>query len=44
MKTPLLAVLRVLVVWALAAPASAQLVAPNAMGVSIGHMHINGTP
>ena len=43
MKTPLLAVVRVLVVSALAAPASAQLAAPNTTGVSIGHMHINAT-
>jgi catechol 2,3-dioxygenase-like lactoylglutathione lyase family enzyme len=43
MKTPLLAFVAVFGLSAFAAPASAQLAAPNAMGVSIGHMHINAT-
>jgi len=41
MKTSIFAVMVALVV--LAAPASAQLAAPNGLGVSIGHMHINAT-
>jgi catechol 2,3-dioxygenase-like lactoylglutathione lyase family enzyme len=43
MKTLLTACLAVLGLFAIISPASAQLAAPNAMGVSIGHMHINAT-
>src|SRR5689334_22465736 len=43
MKTPLFALVGILGMVAVAAPASAQLAAPNALGVSIGHMHINAT-
>ena len=43
MKTPLLACVAVFGVFAFTSPASAQLAAPNAMGVAIGHMHINAT-
>jgi catechol 2,3-dioxygenase-like lactoylglutathione lyase family enzyme len=44
MKSRLLAVAFVLGLFSLAAaPASAQLVAPNAVGASIGHIHINAS-
>jgi catechol 2,3-dioxygenase-like lactoylglutathione lyase family enzyme len=44
MKTTLLAFVAALgLLLVLVSPASAQLAAPNAMGVSIGHVHINAT-
>ena len=41
MKTLQLVLAAALATTALASPASAQLAAPNAIGVSIGHLHIN---
>src|SRR5262249_33927484 len=43
MKTFLLALVTALGLSLVASAASAQLAAPNAMGVSIGHLHINAT-
>jgi catechol 2,3-dioxygenase-like lactoylglutathione lyase family enzyme len=43
MHTLLRGVVAVLSLSALASSASAQLAAPNAMGVSIGHLHVNAT-
>src|SRR5262245_26895573 len=43
MKTALTAYLAVLGLFAITSRVSAQLAAPNAIGVSIGHMHLNAT-
>jgi len=43
MKTSLLGFVAALSLTAFASPASAQLAAPNTMGASIGHVHINAT-
>jgi len=43
MKTLFLAFVAALGLSALASPAAAQLAAPNATGVAIGHIHINAT-